>query len=108
MPQSENLAIAYAKKRKDGLAFLQSYFTGNFDSIRKNWPDCPKGVFSPEEIESNKGVVYTITTKVISVACPHCRTSLPEVQGDPRGNRFLCGKCEKKFMVAEAAELEVA
>lgn len=108
MTQSEQKAIEYAHTHEDGLVFLQFYFSGNFDAIRQRWPDCPTEIYSPKEIKLNNGVVYSLTTKVILLNCPHCRNSQDKVLGDPRGKRFVCERCDKEFMVAEAAELAVA
>ncbi len=38
-------AIQFALETDDGMAFLRCWNEGDFDSIRKEWPEAPKEVF---------------------------------------------------------------
>lgn len=38
-------AIEYALRTDEGLEFLRCWMHGNFDAIRKEWPDVPESVF---------------------------------------------------------------
>lgn len=48
MPQSGDAAIEamkFALKADEGMEFLRCWMHGEFDSIRKEWPDTPAAVF---------------------------------------------------------------
>jgi len=38
-------AIEFAFETDEGLAFLKCWYQGEFDTIRKEWPDAPEAVF---------------------------------------------------------------
>lgn len=38
-------AIRFALEADEGLEFLRCWFHGDFDAIRKEWPETPKDVF---------------------------------------------------------------
>jgi hypothetical protein len=38
-------AIAFALKDMEGMAFLRCWNDGDFDSIRREWPEAPEAVF---------------------------------------------------------------
>lgn len=38
-------AIKFAIKTDDGITFLDLWLHGDFDAIRKEWPECPATVF---------------------------------------------------------------
>ena len=46
--QTQNAAVAaiqFALETADGLAFLRCWNEGNFDAIRREWPEAPEAVF---------------------------------------------------------------
>lgn len=43
-------AIEFALETDDGLQFLRLWMYGEFDDIRRNWPDCPKECFIGAEV----------------------------------------------------------
>ena len=46
--QTQNAAVAaiqFALETADGLAFLRCRNEGNFDAIRREWPEAPEAVF---------------------------------------------------------------
>ena len=46
--QTQNAAVAaiqFALETDDGLAFLRCWNEGNFDTIRREWPEAPEAVF---------------------------------------------------------------
>ena len=46
--QTQNAAVAaiqFALETADGLAFLRCWNEGNFDAIRREWPQAPEAVF---------------------------------------------------------------
>jgi 3-polyprenyl-4-hydroxybenzoate decarboxylase len=46
--QTQNAAVAaiqFALETDDGLAFLRCWKEGNFDAIRREWPEAPVAVF---------------------------------------------------------------
>jgi len=46
--QTQNAAVAaiqYALETDDGLVFLRCWNEGNFDAIRREWPEAPEAVF---------------------------------------------------------------
>lgn len=42
------------------------------------------------------------------VLCPHCEEEVDGWYGDPRGKETECDHCEKKFKVAEDAEVKLS
>ena len=38
-------AMKYALRTDEGMEFLRCWMHGDFDAIRKEWPDAPKSVF---------------------------------------------------------------
>lgn len=38
-------AMKYALQADEGMEFLRCWLYGNFDAIRKEWPDAPEAVF---------------------------------------------------------------
>lgn len=47
-PQSDCAvaAMRYALSAEEGMAFLRCWFHGDFEAIRKKWPDAPNAVFA--------------------------------------------------------------
>lgn len=48
MPKDTNAAVAavaFALETDEGMAFLRAWQYGDFDVIRREWPDAPKEVF---------------------------------------------------------------
>lgn len=45
IPDASAAAIAYALEAEDGLGFLSAWNAGEFNTIRKEWPDAPETVF---------------------------------------------------------------
>ena len=46
--QTQNAAVAaiqFALETDDGLTFLRCWNEGNFDAIRREWPEAPEAVF---------------------------------------------------------------
>ena len=46
--QTQNAAVAaiqFALETDDGMAFLRCWNEGNFDAIRREWPEAPEAVF---------------------------------------------------------------
>ena len=46
--QTQNAAVAaiqFALETDEGLAFLRCWNEGNFDAIRREWPEAPESVF---------------------------------------------------------------
>lgn len=39
-------AIEFALRTEEGIEFLRAWQFGNFDAIRKEWPDAPDAVFA--------------------------------------------------------------
>lgn len=46
--------IQYTLKDEDGLAFLQCWNGGDFQAIRKEWPDAPEEVFWADPLYERK------------------------------------------------------
>ena len=44
-PNAAVAAIQFALETADGLAFLRCWNEGNFDAIRREWPEAPEAVF---------------------------------------------------------------
>jgi len=44
-------AIEFSLKTDEGLEFLRIWQHGDFDAIRKEWPECPKECFDGAEID---------------------------------------------------------
>lgn len=42
--------IQFTLKAEDGLMFLRLWNEGEFDAIRKEWPDCPDECFAGAEV----------------------------------------------------------
>jgi hypothetical protein len=71
MPKDTNAAVAavaYALETDEGMAFLRAWNYGDFDVIRREWPDAPKEVFIGAD----------------PLACPHCGAA------HARGQNTLC------------------
>lgn len=47
-------AIQYTLKDEDGLVFLQCWNEGDFQAIRKEWPDAPEEVFWADPLYKRK------------------------------------------------------
>jgi hypothetical protein len=43
-------AIEFALETEDGLQFLRCWMYGEFNAIRKEWPECPESVFMGAEV----------------------------------------------------------
>jgi|TARA_Y100001951_G_C11289459_1_gene271101 hypothetical protein len=50
MPVAANAAIEYAVKADDGKTFLMHWQAGDFDAIRKGWPDAPPAIFVSRDL----------------------------------------------------------
>lgn len=44
-PAIAAIAFALQRRTEEPIEFLRCWFEGNFDSIRKEWPDAPEAVF---------------------------------------------------------------
>ena len=44
-PNAAVAAIQFALETDDGLAFLRCWNEGNFEAIRREWPEAPVSVF---------------------------------------------------------------
>lgn len=44
-PDSAVAAIAFALRAEEGMDFLEAWNEGNFDAIRREWPEVPEDVF---------------------------------------------------------------
>lgn len=53
--QTAMAAIHYALKEDEGMAFLRMWREGEFDAIRREWPDAPDTVFSGAEAKTRAG-----------------------------------------------------
>lgn len=69
-------AIQFALKDDDGLAFLQCWNEGDFQSIRKEWPDAPESVFAgadplyPEDDRDHVEAMVAATAKELETEAP--------------------------------------
>jgi hypothetical protein len=49
-------AIEFALATDEGLTFLDCWLHGDFDAIRREWPECPAAAFDGAEVISTRGV----------------------------------------------------
>lgn len=50
-------AIEFAMATDEGMEFLNCWLHGDFDAIRKEWPDCPQAVFDGAEVEPREQAI---------------------------------------------------
>lgn len=69
-------AIQFALSTEDGLAFLRLWNEGEFDLIRRDWPDAPEAVFvGADPLHPLTRVQSEVSEKYIKSGgyeCPHC------------------------------------
>ena len=50
MPEAANAAMEYAVTANEGQSFLKLWHEGNFDAIRKGWPDAPETIYVDRKV----------------------------------------------------------
>ncbi len=99
-------AIQFALETDDSISFLRLWNVGEFDIIRKEWPECPEAVFDGAEVKP--GEVVSFRAKAYSVACPQCEYEHFDLIQDPRGLDIDCEGCGKTFKVPTYCDIEVS
>jgi hypothetical protein len=69
----------------EGMDFLQHWFDGKFDTLRKSWPHAPESVFPSNAIENIPTVILGIEGGALHWALSNSGVSLIVLDGDIEG-----------------------
>lgn len=94
MMNASTAAIMFALETDDGLEFLRLWSVGEFDDLRRGWPDAPEEVFIGADPLHPQ-------TKARSTACPHFGTPHSHAEQHAAVDMVLfCPRCHTQHIDA--------